>query len=251
MTPVASTAAASRTGRIAVPRAPRRVSGPARRRPAPASPLLQRAAALADARLLDRLIRGRAWIAVIGVMLMGLVFVQVSMLRLNTGIGRDVATAAQLERTNQQLRNTVAELGAGEQIEAAAAKYGMVMPAAGKVHYLQAGRSGVDAAVRGISAPAPVQQQPLPVADPMTPTPATATPAAGVTPGAVTPGAATPTGVAAGQSLATQQQPSAAAAAQQTPPATTAPPAATQQAPDTTSPPTAGAASSGGAAPTP
>ncbi len=244
MTPVATTAAAaSRSGRIAVPRAPRRVSGPARR-PAQTSPLLQRAAALADARLLDRLIRGRAWIAVIGVMLMGLVFVQVSMLQLNTGISRDVATAAQLERSNQNLRNTVSELGAGDRIATAAQKLGMVMPTAGEVHYLQAGRTSTDAAVRGISAPAPVQQQPL-VAEATTPTPA-ATPLAG----AATAGAATP--------AVTQQ---AAPVTQQALPATQQAPVTQQQAPAagttvtpaaTSSTPTAAAAtSSGGAAPTP
>ncbi len=142
---------------------PRRVSGPTRRRRVQhAEPaLLGRFGELADSRLLERLTRGRGWIALIGVMLLGLVFVQVSMLRLNTGIGHDVATAGKLERANQQLRNTVADLAATDRVAAAAQREGMVMPAAGAVHYLDAGKSSADAAARGISAPAPVQQQPL------------------------------------------------------------------------------------------
>lgn len=232
MTPVASTAAATRGRHVTIPRGPRRVSGPARRRPAPPPTtlgprLLRRTAELADARLLERLVRGRGWIAVIGVMLMGLVFVQVSMLQLNTGIGRDVETAAKLERSNQLLRNTVADLGASDRVTAAAQKYGMVMPTAGDVRYLRAGAAGPDAAVRGISAPAPVvQQSTTPV-----------TPATGVTPTAtgVTPATTgvTPTGTA-------------------TPSTTTAPVTETQpQVAATTPSTTAVAASTGGAAPTP
>jgi hypothetical protein len=237
MTPVASTAAASRTGRVAVPR---RVSGPVRRRAAPAAratlgpQLLRRAAELADARLLARLVRGRAWIAVIGVMLMGLVFVQVSMLRLNTGIGRDVATAASLERANQQLRNTVAGLGAGDRIASAAQKLGMVMPAAGPVHYLTAGAASADAAVRGISAPDPVTQQP---ASPSAVAPATTAP--------VTP-AVTPVG-----GVATAAPVTPATTAPPVTPVTQQPPPVTQQPPATTAPPTAVAAATGGAAPGP
>jgi hypothetical protein len=111
MTPPAATAAGRALPRTAVPRAPRRVSGPAprtRRAPAPAAGrragaadplavrLLRRARLLADSRLLDRLVRGQLWIPLVAVGLMGIVFMQVSMLKLNAGIGRAVQTASTL-----------------------------------------------------------------------------------------------------------------------------------------------------------
>jgi hypothetical protein len=107
------------------PRGPRRVSGPARGRartlpprataPAPSvalpQPLVPRVLdvlrGLPDARWLDRLVRGRAWILVIGIALIGLVAMQVSMLGMNAGIGRAVERTATLERQNADLRATV------------------------------------------------------------------------------------------------------------------------------------------------
>src|SRR4051794_426802 len=98
--PPAATAAggARALPRSPAPRHPRRVSGPARRPTAAPAPralplgarLRTRVRELPDARLLDRLIRGRAWIVLIGVLLMGIVVMQVSLLKLNTGIGRAV-----------------------------------------------------------------------------------------------------------------------------------------------------------------
>jgi hypothetical protein len=92
--------------------------------------------ALPDSRWVDRLLRGRAWIFLIGVMLMGLVFMQVSMLEMNAGIGRAVDTTGTLERQNADLRATVSQLSSEERIQRAAADMGLVMPPAGEVHYL-------------------------------------------------------------------------------------------------------------------
>ena len=41
---------------------------------------------------MDRLVRSRAWVVIIGFGLIGIVAMQVSMLKLNTGIGRAVET---------------------------------------------------------------------------------------------------------------------------------------------------------------
>ena len=102
-----------------------------------------------DARLLDRLVRGRAWIALIAVGLMGIVFMQVSLLKLNAGIGRAVTAADTFERQNSSLREDISKLDSGERIQAVAAKLGMVMPAAGDVHYLDGrGADGARAAAR-------------------------------------------------------------------------------------------------------
>ena len=100
--------------------------------------MLERLLALPDHRLVDRLVRGRVWIPLIGFLLIGIVFMQVSMLKLNAGIGNDVEKSSTLERTNGELRADLAKLEAGERIQQAASKFGMVMPAPDQVKYLKA-----------------------------------------------------------------------------------------------------------------
>jgi hypothetical protein len=142
-------AAQSRRPSRATP--PRRVSGPARgaRRRTVAGD--ERAAwrriaaragvallGLPDHRLLDRLVRGRYWIAIVGCALIGMVALQVSMLRLDSDIGRSVARASSLERENAALAAAVSDLATVERIEAAGARLGLVMPRADGVRYLSA-----------------------------------------------------------------------------------------------------------------
>jgi len=121
---------------------PRRVSGPLRPLPA-GSParrgntgVFERLRALPEHRVVDRLLRGRVWIWLIGVLLGGIVAMQVSLLKLNAGIGRAVTTAGTLERQNAHLEAEIARLSSGERIRAAAADEGMVMPSAGAVAFL-------------------------------------------------------------------------------------------------------------------
>jgi len=135
------------------PRHPRRMSGPiARSVPSVALPqparrgstgTFERLRALPDHRLVDRLLRGRAWIWLIGIMLGGIVAMQVSLLKLNSGISRAVTTAGTLERVNADLETEVARLSSGERIQTTAADEGMVAPPAGDVGYLTA-RPGTD-----------------------------------------------------------------------------------------------------------
>ena len=128
---------------------PRRVSGPlARPRAVPIPPraatgVFDRIKALPDHRVIDRLLRGRVWICFIGVALMGIVAMQVSMLKLNSGISRAVETTATLERQNSDMEASIARLASGERIRGAADKASMVTPAAGEVHYLRV-RGGTD-----------------------------------------------------------------------------------------------------------
>jgi hypothetical protein len=151
-------ARARTTGRGAT--LPRRISGPiARPRavPVPSRPLtgvFDRIKALPDHRVIDRLLRGRVWICFIGVALMGIVAMQVSMLKLNSGISRAVETTATLERQNSDMEARIARLASGERIRAAADTGGMVTPAAGEVHYLRV-RGGIDGrlAARRMRAP--------------------------------------------------------------------------------------------------
>ena len=169
----ATTPHARPTRRRPASRPPRRVSGPAprtTRRPpaggAVAVPpplglrLTRRAARIVDARFLDRLLRGRVWIALLALGLMGIVFIQVSMLRLNAGISRAITSAETLHRQNATLRADLSKLDSSERIGDAAKSFGMIQPAAGSVRYLDARKADAAAAARRVRPPqAPVQAQ--------------------------------------------------------------------------------------------
>ena len=142
-----ATAPAHAPSRRVAPRAPRRVSGPvARPRPvaAPRTGAFDRIRALPEHRVLDRVLRGRAWIWLIGIALMGIVAMQVSLLKLNTGISRAVQTSTTLERANAQLEGQIARLSSNERISRIATERGMIAPSAGEVVYVHA-RPGLDA----------------------------------------------------------------------------------------------------------
>jgi cell division protein FtsL len=130
-------------GHASLPRAPggripRRVSGSAPR-PAPgrAPRALRLVHGLARGRLLDRLLRVRLVIAIVGVLLTGIVFTQVSLLKLNSSIGRAVESASTLQRQNAALGASVSRLSSGERIQAAARRLGMVMPSASQLRFVQ------------------------------------------------------------------------------------------------------------------
>jgi cell division protein FtsL len=152
------------------------------------------------ARLLDTLLMGRAWVVLIGALLAGIVFFNVSLLGLNQGITRDSARAQALEQQNAQLRLAVADLGSSERIQQLAEKRGMVMPAAGQVTYVHSHKSDARRATQTIELPS-------------TQRPAVTPPAASPTPSTVTPSAVSAT--------TSTQQP--APPAQSTPPTTAAP----------------------------
>jgi cell division protein FtsB len=191
------------------PVAPRRRSGPAAPRRAPEralAPRLGRAAMrVGDARLLDRLVRGRAWIALVAVALMGLVAMQVSLLKLNAGISRAVTSADTLERQNATLRASISELDSGRRVQAAAARLGMVMPAAGDVRFLDARQADARRAAAAIRAPTPGTTAPATTA---------------ATPGVTATAPATATAIPTTQVPATTPTPTATTASA-TPPATT------------------------------
>ncbi len=109
---------------------------------------------LPDHPLLDRLIRGRAWIPLLGVMLAGIVAMQVEVLKLGTSIGRSIERGAELQTRNDQLRLTVAALDGDQRIERLAAARGMIMPAPDTIGFLSS-RDGatVDQAIANIHAP--------------------------------------------------------------------------------------------------
>jgi hypothetical protein len=204
---------------------------------------------LPDARWLDRLLRGRAWIALIALGLFGLVFMQVSMLGMNAGIGQAVEKSTVLDRQNADLRRQVSQLSSEERIQREAVAAGLIMPPAGDVRYLRSNGLRSDAARAARTMRAPSDQAKatsaaadagatgvgLPAGD-VAPAPA----ATGVA-GATAPQTQTPAPVETPAPTATQETPAPAPAATQETPApapveTPAPtqaqtPATTQQAP--------------------
>jgi hypothetical protein len=134
---------------------PRRVSGPARRdRARPGTPpaiateagiALALPAALrnlANHRVLDRLIAGKAWIFVVAFALIGIVTVQLALLELNSSIGRALERGSLLQRENAALSIENSELAAGDRVEMRAAHLGMEIVPSGSLHFLTASPSG-------------------------------------------------------------------------------------------------------------
>jgi hypothetical protein len=153
--PAAVAAPTVRPRRPLAPRGPRRVSGPARRAPS-AQPARSRRRAvdgsalglisvlesLAQHRMLDRLIRGRTWIGIVAFALIGIVTLQLGLLKLNGGIGRALEHEAVLQRENAALSIENSELAAGTRVETRAARLGMSFVPAGSLHFLSSSSRG-------------------------------------------------------------------------------------------------------------
>jgi hypothetical protein len=134
-----------RRRRPTAPVYPRRVSGPMRTQALaagvalpPRTGVFERIRALPDRRVVDRLLRGRLCIWVIGVMLGGIVAMQVSLLRLNAGISRAVITEQTLERQNSDLQDATSRAVSVERIDRAALANDMIDPPAGETSWLTA-----------------------------------------------------------------------------------------------------------------
>jgi hypothetical protein len=167
----AAAAAAARRGHssrsTAIPSRSRRISGPAKRRRVVTrskrrlslATLPAHVVALADARFVDRLLRGRGWIAIVGVLLIGLVALQVSMLKLNAGIGAAVERSSTLERQNASLEATNARLSSADRIRGKARKLGLVPPRIDRNRYVYARAGNAAAAAAAIAGGAFVAQQ--------------------------------------------------------------------------------------------
>ena len=179
--------------RSTAPKAPRRVSGPSVRASAVALPqpsfapprpsyspptfappapgriarpprssersLLARAVgaarALPDLPLLDRILRGRTWIALLGIMLAGIVYTQVEVLRLGARIGAATEQSSTLQALGEQLRVNVATLSNVQRIEQLAEAQGMVLPPPTSVGFLGGGSGQIGAALNNIKPPNP------------------------------------------------------------------------------------------------
>lgn len=156
MADVATKPARARPARTAPPRRtpPRRVSGPgprpARAREPRRIPLSERLGtflrALPDHALLDRLVRGRAWIPLLGVMLGGIVALQVELLKLNAATGRSIELVSALQSRNEILRAEVAADSAPGRIEQLGLRMGMMLPGPEAITFVRAGSASAQRA---------------------------------------------------------------------------------------------------------
>ena len=169
--------------------------------------------------VLDALLAGRGWIALVFVLLVGIVFFNVDLLRMNREIAANADRIAVLKRHIARDRLDVARLASTQRIQESAAQLGLVQPAPGQVRYLKA-RPRLDAhmAAKRITAPnlayvppAPVDTAPeLPATDPTATTDPAATtdqtattdPATTADPAATDPATAAPAAAAPAPSAA-------------------------------------------------
>jgi hypothetical protein len=113
---------------------------------------------LPDHALVDRLVRGRAWIPLLGAMLAGIVAMQVEVLKLGASIGRSIERGSALQTRNEQLRASVAALADDQRIERLAARMGMIMPLPDAITFLSAHPdAAAPQAIANIHAPDPTQ----------------------------------------------------------------------------------------------
>lgn len=159
--PAAAPALEPRPQRAAAPALkprPQRADRPVpRRRAARKQTLSERLAAflrsLPDHPLLDRLVRGRAWIPVLGVMLVGIVAMQVELLKLNSDTGRSIELIASLQSHNDLLRAQVASASDPNRIERLAGRMGMTMPGPAAITFVKAQSASVSRALAQIHVP--------------------------------------------------------------------------------------------------
>jgi hypothetical protein len=97
---------------------------------------------LASRRLLERLIAGKGWIAVVAFALIGIVTLQLALLALNSSIGRTLVREAALQRENSALSIEDSERTAGYSVEPAAVRLGMQLIPSGALRFLNADPSG-------------------------------------------------------------------------------------------------------------
>ncbi len=220
--------------RLAPPRRARRVSGPARgtqparkRSPQTAprtlpggllarlpSRLLDVLQALPRQRPLDRLIRGRAWIALVAFALIGIVTLQLGLLQLNSRIGHALESGRLLQRENSSLSVEDSSLSSPEHVEARAALAGMRVAPESSLRFLDA-RSGdlLQRASSALARPAGAAQRTATAAEGAAASAGTSETAAASGGTSETADAGAGTSEAAGASAAAPPVPSAAAAA--------------------------------------
>jgi cell division protein FtsL len=150
-----------------------------------------RAARRGTSGMLDALLSGRGWIALVFVLLAGIVFFNVDLLQMNRDIAGNAEKISALKRGIARNRLDVARLASSERIQESAAKLGLVLPAPGDVRYLKA-RPRLDPhhAAKRITAPNTAYVPPEPIDNAPEPVAPTATDPTVTDPTATEPAAA-------------------------------------------------------------
>lgn len=119
---------------------------------------------IADCGLVGWMSRSRAWIVVLGVLLGGIVALNVWGLSLSASGSGTVAKVDALQRENSVLRGRVARRLSSSEIEQAAAKLGLAIPAPDAVSYLEAERGAASSAAKRLLGGEIALQAPVPEA---------------------------------------------------------------------------------------
>jgi hypothetical protein len=107
---------------------------------------------LPDSGLVVRMTRGRAWIVVLGLLLTGIVGLNVVNLSLGASQGKIGQQAQVLEQENSALRARLARKLSSPQVRSAAASLGMTAPAPHDIDYRDASAQAMRLAVRRLAA---------------------------------------------------------------------------------------------------
>ena len=150
---------------VALPRErPARPSSPSRKRSAPARRRVSAGATpgialrgvqaldgISSSAFVDRLIRGRLWIGLLAFALIGIVAMQLLVLKLNTGIGRTLGHVATLQRENAQLNIEDSMYSSENRVAPLATAAGMTLAPAGTVHFVTASMADISRAAAALS----------------------------------------------------------------------------------------------------
>jgi hypothetical protein len=137
-------------------KAPTRRKAPARRPGGQLIPIAAGAATavrqLPDSSLMVRMTRGRAWIGVLGVLLAGIVAINVVTLSLSAGAGHIERNITALEEENPLLRSRESRLYGSARIRHEAAALGLGTASTDQVGYVQASSKDVAIAAQRLAA---------------------------------------------------------------------------------------------------
>jgi hypothetical protein len=154
--PVKAAATAAPARKAPARKAPTRRNAPSRRPGGQLIPIAAGAATavrqLPDSSLMVRMTRGRAWIAVLGVLLAGIVAVNVVTLSLSAAAGHVETNITALEEENSLLSGRAARLYGSARLRHEAAGYGLVAASSDGTSYLQASKQDVAIAAQRLSA---------------------------------------------------------------------------------------------------
>jgi hypothetical protein len=99
----------------------------------------------------DRLTRGRLWIGLLAFALIGIVAMQLLVLKLNTGIGHTLGRVETLQRKNAQLGIEDSMYSAEDRVAPLAAAEGMTLAPAGTVHFVAVNKADISRAAAALS----------------------------------------------------------------------------------------------------